>query len=513
MAFGLTTATPLQRALCRTLDGGDLGDLATHPDVLEAFGKAPTAECRELVLLGGIRGAKSLIAAAAAVRCTQRVDLSGPELRASDVPRVSICSLDIDKARVVLNDHLIGTLERSPFLRAIFVDKAEDGIFLRHPSGRPVEIAVSAGKRAGGNLVSRWSAGCIFDEAGRMTGANDGVVNLEHARTSVMGRLLPGSMLILPTSPWAPFGPVYVLTTEHWSKPTAAIAVAKCRGPLLNPSWWTPERCEQLRNDNPDSYTTDVECNFMTPVTSLLSEAALKRAAVIPDEDQPFNPLASYVAAMDPATRSNAWTLTIATREDEPDPAYVRTSDDEPVRMREVHRTVAHREWRGSSDAPLSIKATLREVSSVLQSYGLNWTYSDQYYIDSLQEDATDLKDANDKPIGFNIVQFDMTQEQRAQRYLDFRAKLVEGKCKLHANAQMRSDLLRVARHATAKGINIVLPKTADGRHCDYAPSVVLAMTMSLDNVRRPEPVEDRESRETRERTLRKLRGNEGDWT
>lgn len=475
----MTTATPVQRALCRTVDGGDLGDLATHPDVVDAFGgTVPTQEARELVLLGGIRGAKSLLSAAAAVRCSQRVRLDGAELKDSDVPRVSICSIDIDKARVVLNDHLLGALERSPFLRAIYMGRAQggEGIILRHPSGRPVEVSVVAGKRAGNHLVSRWAAGVIFDEAARMTGANEGLINLSASRTSVYGRLLPGAMLLEPGSPWGPFGPIHELYVEHFGKPTRATVVARCPGWVMNPAWWTPERCEQLRASNPDAYMTDVECHFLAPVASLFSSVVLERACCLPDEDQPRDMRASYVACMDPGTRGNAWTLVVATRDGD------------------VKRTVCHREWRGSSAKPLSPREVLKECADILRSYGLDWCFTDQWYIDANQDLASDES--------LSLVQYPMDSAERTRRYMQLRAMLVEGTVELHANAQLRSDLQRVERHATAGGITIQLPKTTDGRHCDYAPAVVVAVTHPLDDVLPEMDLETRLRLEARERRL-----------
>lgn len=500
LGFGLTTATPVQRAACRVLDGGKLGELASDPDVVECFGGTlPSCEAEELLLLGGIRGAKSLLAAAAAVRCTQRVDLS--PIRASDVPRVSICSLDLDKARVVLNDHLRGALESSPFLQAIFLEEVEDGLLFRHPTGHPIEISVVAGKRAGSHLVSRWQAGVIFDEAARMVGSNDGVINLDHARTSVRGRLLPRAMVVEPSAPWAPFGPAYELYVQHFKKPTKAIAVMKCRGPQMNPVWWTPEQCERVRQADPDSYMVDVECEFIAPRESIFSPTTLKQACSLPDDDEPRNPLAHYVGFMDPGTRGNAWTLVIATREDVPDHGH-RPEPGEKQRTIMRKRVVAHRERRGSTAAPLSPKEVLREYGEVLREYGLDWCYSDQWYIDANQDLAREA--------GFTLIQHDMNAAEKVRAYVGLRTAMVEGNALLPDNAQIRADLQRAEKHATQNGATIFLPVTADGRHCDYAPSVVGAMTVPIADVRPERPTEDDETRRQRDAVLRQYKKNRG---
>ena len=133
--------------------------------------------------------------------------------------------------------HLMGALS-APKIAPLVVGKklAEEEIpssgmiALRHPSGRIVEIVVVAGKRAGGGLVSYWSAGVVFDEAPRMGGEADGVVNFDDSRKSVIGRLLPGAQLWANGSPWAPLGPIHK-AVETWHRKPGRVLVL--RAPCL----------------------------------------------------------------------------------------------------------------------------------------------------------------------------------------------------------------------------------------------------------------------------------------
>jgi hypothetical protein len=472
LAFGLTTASPLQRAACRIIDGEDLAELAEHPDVLSAIGRVPPGLCAplEVVLLSAIRCAKSLLAAAAAVRLSQRVDISA--LRQGEVARISIVSLDKDKAGVVFDDHLLASLRRSPLLRLLLVgEPTADSLYLRHPSGAPIEVSVRAGKRAGGDLVSRWSAGVIFDEAPRMMGSSDGVVNLDDARKSVLGRLLPGAALLYPGSPWAPFGPVYEMVQEHEGRPSAECAIVRGTGPQMNPVWWTPTRCEELRANDADAYATDVEARFLSPEENLFADTLLQSCARKDETDLPYNPRAAYWAAMDPATRGNAWTLVIATR----------------VGRKRVIACV--RQWIGSSAAPLSPKTVLRDIAHVLYSYGLDAVQSDQYYVDAnrdLARDMTTEDGPKGKPMPVRIIQSSLTEQEKAAAYLDMRAKMAEGQIELHGDRVFLEDLRRAKRRVTQRGITIDLPTTQDGRHCDYAPATMLVCERPLDDVKAP---------------------------
>jgi hypothetical protein len=222
LAFGLTTASPLQRAVCRVADGVPLGSLAFDGTVIQGIRDVhglPSERPREVFVVSGIRTGKSLSAACNAFHMAVTCDVSS--LRPGEIPRVSVVSLKKDLADVIMN-HLVGSVQASPLLRPFLIGTpTADGLMLRHPTGIPVEVCVVAGSRAGSSLVARWSAGCIFDEFPRMVGGDDGVVNWDDSRAAVIQRLLPGCQLWHIGSPWAPYGPAYEAVTEFHGKPSA----------------------------------------------------------------------------------------------------------------------------------------------------------------------------------------------------------------------------------------------------------------------------------------------------
>lgn len=485
-AFGLTTASPLQRAICRCLDGVPLDDLATDPAVLEAFGGAaavaslPTEMPAELVLLAGIRSGKSLLAAACAVRAALTCDVS--RLGPGEVPRVSVLSLSVDTARATWA-HVRGRVDASPTLRALLLEEpTADTLLIRHPSGRPVEIKVVAGSRAAGSLVARWSAGVIFDEAPRMVGSEDGVVNLDDARHSVLGRLLEGAQALLIGSTWAPFGPVYDLVQEHAGRPSRDIVIVRATGPQMNPEHWTPERCEQLRVKDPDAYRVDVNCEFLDPETGLFSSTELEDCKREEPADLPPCERHYYVAAMDPATRGNAWTLVVA--------AKTETPEGTP----KIAIALA-REWIGSRSAPLSPRAIFAEIAALLRPYRCKVIATDQWAADALRDTA----------IGCGLyVRPETTTANRRLELYDMLQRLVADRAiEFPPNATLLRDLASVRRRITQQGVSIELPRTSSGRHADYAPAVALVVSQSMSNpvpVPKPETEEERQQRETTER-------------
>lgn len=453
-AFGLTTASPLQRAIARVVDGLPLADLAHNPDVKTAIGlvqNLPSAPPYEVMILAGIRSGKSLIAAATAFRASQTCDLSG--LGFGETPRVSIVSTSLDIGRVVFG-HLLGNIQAHPALKALLMEEPNsDSLLLRHPTGRPVEIKVVAGSRAGATLVARWSAGCIFDEAPRMIGAEDGVVNYDDARAAVVGRLLPGAQLISIGSPWAPFGPIYEMVMEHHGKPSADLVIVRAAADKMNPIMWTPAKVERLKRSNPGVYRTDILGEFADPEASLFTaeelELVTRRTGDLPPEST-----VQYIAIIDPATRGNAWTLTVKGKR--------------RVEERVLEVIVLARQWIGSKVAPLSADSVFTEIADILAPYGVTDIVSDQWAADPLRDIA--LRH------GLNLYSVTTTAMSKVEMFNALAAKVAQGDVELPLDPVVRGDLLAVRKRVTQNGIAFELPRTSDGRHADYAANVALAL-------------------------------------
>jgi hypothetical protein len=469
--FGLETATPAQRAVCRIIDGRPLTELADHPDVAllvggtEALAQLPDGAPKELCLLSAIRCAKTMLALAAGLRMSQTVDLGG--LKHGEIPLVPIVSLKLSIANTGYR-MLLGTIRASKVLAGLLVgDPTAEAIMVRHPSGVPVEIRCVAGARAGAGLISRWIAGIVFDEAPRMVSAEDGVVNLDDARSAVLGRLLPGAQALYIGSPWAPFGPVYEMVQEHWQRPSPKMVVLRGTGPMLNPTWWTPERCQDLLERDPIAYRTDVEGQFATPEAAMFDPDVLDAATrTAPLELKPC-PRHKYVAAMDPATRRNAWTLVIASC----------TGVEDGVKR---HAVALAREWVPRIAGTLEAGEVLDEIAAVCRRYGIRVVYTDQWAIDPLRSLATRA--------GISLSEHTVTEADKVQLFGRIRLQLESRELELPPVPQLAEDLRKVKKRVTQSGVTIVLPKTSNGRHCDFAAAAALAMAHVYAEPTDPEP-------------------------
>lgn len=462
-------ASPVQRAICRVAEGRPLGKLWSEPTVRAVFrDRRPFGRPDHLAVVAGIRTGKSLLAAAMCVHAALRADLSvcGP----GEVPRGAIYSTSLDNAQVIY-DHLSGRMSASPVLRSVLLSdpgSSRSRLLVEHPSGRPVEICTLAGKRAGASGVARWMVAALFDEYARMTGdESEGVVNYKDTLRAVRLRIVPGGYLVSTSSPWAPYGPAYDHVENHWGEPTRDLVVVRARGYEMNPSHWTPERCEAAKK-TPDEYRTDVLCEFLAPEAALLLPEHVEAAQRMEGGDCVRVAGAHYTAAMDPATRGNGWTLVVATRDGR------------------LRRIVAIREWRGSPAAPLDPKAVLDEVAQCLRPYGVNSVDSDQWSGDALAALAREAKvyTANGPvPYPLRLHLWRMTDREKTERYLDLRLMLATGGLELPRHATLAQDLVRLKKRVTTVGASIVLPETSDGRHCDFAPALMLAMARYLDDL------------------------------
>ena len=464
-AFNIVSASPAQRAACRILDGLPLQELADHPDVIALVGgpdavhALPHEPPTETVVAAAIRTAKTILSLAAVSRMSQTVDES--RLGRGEIPRVSLVSLKLDVTEVARRI-LLDTFEGSSVLSSLLLDATADVVTVRHPSGRPIEIAIVAGAKAGGGLVARWCGGAVFDEATRMNGASDAVVNLDDARSALLGRLLPGAQILYIGSPWAPHGPVYEMVQEHWRKPSARMVVLRGSGPMLNPQWWTPARCARLQEQDPTAYQTDVLGEFADPESGLINPVALRTATrESPLELEP-DPVARYVAAIDPSegtASANPWTLVIV--EHSPAPRMPTPGDPQPLPKR--FRVALAREWRGSGP-----DRTLAEIAAICRRYRIRTAITDQYSGAAISDIAARH--------GLQLFIDRWSATSKLEAFQNLATLIANDQLELCPDRQLKRDLLSVKRRTTQQGVTIVLPKTGDGRHADYAPALASAV-------------------------------------
>jgi hypothetical protein len=245
----------------------------------------------------------------------------------------------------------------------------------------------------------------------------------------------------------------------HWKKPTRDLVVIKAPATAMNPTWWMPARIAQVQAlpDGDLIYKTDVLAEFADPSSSLFASVEILRGTRKGPVTLNYVAGGAYSAAMDPATRGNAWTLVVVAHEDRGDGAT------------EFVRVVCARQWQGSRTTPLQPDAVLAEVAGILCDYDLHEVWTDQLASDFV----VDIAGRH----GLEVQVQATTPANKVEMFESLRARISDGGVELPDDPAMRADLLAIRKIVTRNGVAIDLPRTADGRHCDYAPALALAVS------------------------------------
>lgn len=418
------------------------------------LGTSPNSRPDSVCVVAGVRGGKTTIAACALVTCALEADLSA--LRRGEVAYGVIVAPTLDAADKTFEDlcHLIQSTplaQRVISTRPVSTDDDEDGprqpanrrIKIRRDDGRHVVLRVVAASKGGLTSRSRWLVGCVLEEAAYFGSEGAGAaVSAEDQYAAVADRIVPGGQVWLISSPNAPEGLLY----ETWRRVPEGWAVVHAPTRALNPSY-PQERVDRAMRRNADRARRDLGAEFLDSETALIPNDWIERATV-PRASPTGN--TRRVAAMDPATRGNGWTLVVSER----------TATGVAI--------VAAREWRGSKAAPLSPSETLQSIALELRRWGVTTVLTDRHHVDSLRDLA--------RPCGLQLSERSTSAGDGIERGTRVRSLLGDRTLTLCDVPEMARDLRAARRILTRHGAALLLPTTPDGRHCDYFPSVSLAV-------------------------------------
>jgi hypothetical protein len=213
--------------------------------------------------------------------------------------------------------------------------------------------------------------------------------------------------------------------------------------------------------------------------SSLLTEALIDRATRVEAGDIPFIEGWTYVAAMDPATRANAW-------------AFVITGQDLEGRR----HVVLHRDWVPKPQLPLDPKAVLVEIHMLAALYALDVVFTDQHATEMLRALA---------PEGLLLVEAPWTVVTKREGYEHLLKLAQANRLGLPKDETVKADLLGIRKVITRSGVQYQLAEGRGGRHSDYAPAIALAVADArfiAIEIKREDPA-DKAKRERAERAQR----------
>jgi hypothetical protein len=447
-------ASPLQRAIARAADGLPIDDALDDDAVERHFGcdrsaiglSAPVL----VVAICGVRSGKSLMAACAAVRSVLAADLRS--LRKHEVARFAIVAPTVDNADATFRLLLGGVQASAALSRLIVGTPTADTLTLRRQDGRGVEIVVVAAHRGAVTLRSRWLAGFVLDEVALFgTESTGAVVNAEELLRAGETRLVPGAQGWLISSPFGPSGLLHDQYRAHWGQP-GRVLVVHAPTHAMNPAF-PIEQIEELRRTKPDVAAREYDAQWVDADSAFIESPTIDAAVRKAPLEEPRQPRSVYSAAMDAATRGNSWTLVIG-----------RTDPGQDGLPRVVISLA--RQWTGSKTSPLDPDQVLQEIAHICARYGVYEVAGDQWSSDALRALA--------RRHDLTVRDPAMTPLQKARAFDAVRTMLATGHLELPPHPVLLQDLRALRKVALANAWRIDLPKTADGRHCDFAPSVAL---------------------------------------
>jgi hypothetical protein len=186
----------------------------------------------------------------------------------------------------------------------------------------------------------------------------------------------------------------------------------------------------------------------------MFSPVYLAKATRKEPVDLPFHHGWYYGAAIDPGTRSNAWTLVVSAKVDGDTEASARFA------------VAFVRQWQGTSSEPLRAKQVFAEIAVELKKYAITSMLTDQWGFDPFRELAEDA--------GLELVLDTRGTTEKMNGFEAIRTKIVSAPplISVHPNEVLRRDLLNTNKKLTSTGIVPEFIKTSDGRHADYSPAL-----------------------------------------
>ena len=236
--------------------------------------------------------------------------------------------------------------------------------------------------------------------------------------------------------------------------PTAAVG-----NPLV-----TRESLEEDRDSDPKAFERECLAVFQDSLSGFLSSTQLNKAILSGVKELEYNSSFTYVAAIDPAFRRDAFAFTIFHLDNEG----------------RVVQDVIRRFKNNKLDEQLNPDSILSELAPILKSFNIVTLYSDQYHLESLQQLAFKY--------GLIIEGVPFKASNKAQIFGSLQQLLNQGRLRLLDNSECLKELRQLERRLTQGGV--VQISAPAGAHDDLAACSAICAYKCLWLV--PSPVDER---------------------
>lgn len=391
---------------------------------------SPTKPFNEAALVIGRRGGKSRILALIAVFLGCFKDYT-PYLATGEVATISIIARDRRQARVIFR-FISGMLDATPMLRAMVTDESAEAISL---SNRVVIEIHTCSFRA----TRGYSYGAVLcDEIAFWrdeTSANPDTEILRALRPGLAS--IPGSMLLIASSPYRKAGVLYNVFARHFGKDDARTLVWRAATLEMNPSL-SPAVIEEAYADDPASAASEYGAQFRDDINDFVSRDVVE-ACVIRGRGEllPARGI-TYRAFVDPSGgSSDSMTLAICHR----------------------HQDTAILDAVREVKPPFSPEQVVKDFAATLRSYHVSRVTGDHYGGEWPRE-------------RFRLagIQYVLSEQPKGDIYLNSLPLLNSGKVQLLDHQRLISQFIGLERRTARSGRDSI--DHSPGQHDDIVNAV-----------------------------------------
>lgn len=240
----------------------------------------------------------------------------------------------------------------------------------------------------------------------------------------------------------------------------------------------TRESLEDDRDLDAKAYERECLAIFQDSLSGFLSSTLINNSVEKGVEELEYNPTYTYVAAIDPAFRHDAFAFTIF------------HIDEEGNVVQDVIRR--YKPEHGNVNNP---DAIFSDIGPICQSYNIANVYSDQYHLESLQQLAFKH--------GLLIEGVPFKATNKAQIFGSLQQLLNQGRMRLLDNAECLKELRQLERRLTQGGV--VQISAPPGLHDDLAAVTAICSYKCLWLLPKPKEAPEKE-KSTHERILEQIR-------
>ena len=417
----------------------------------EAYGactgraKPPGAPFTEAALIVGRRGGKSRILALVAVYLAVFRDYV-PHLAAGELATIAVLAANRSQARSIFR-FVSGLLKGVPLFARMILDENTEAITL---SNRVViEIGTASFRTTRGYSF----AAVLCDEIAFWqqdeTSANPDVEILRALRPGMAS--IPGSMLLLASSPYAKRGELYGAYRRHFGKDDARVLVWKADTATMNPEI-DPAIIAEAYESDPEAARAEYGAEFRDDLADYITREAVDAVTCWGRSELPPEPGITYSAFCDPSGGVNdAMTLAVAHLRD----GAICVLD-------------AVLEVRPPFDPEVAVSA----CTAVLRLFGVTWVIGDRFA--GLWPAARFAEHG---------IAFEQSARPKSDLYCDLLPLLNAKRVELLDSPRLASQLVALERRTARSGRDTV--DHTPGGHDDLA-NVVAGVVVGLDLDRRP---------------------------